>query len=64
MQMQTSRFKPAAVPAVLPIGLYPTLDSLQQVYELADSALPILTKNSLRALLGTLHNTLLKQLNH
>lgn len=57
---------PAVVPTVLPVGLtlYPTLDSLQQVYDLADSSLPILTKNSLRALLGVFHNTLLKQLNH
>lgn len=58
--------QPATLRAVPPVGLsiYPTLDSLQQVYDLADSSLPILTKNSLRALLGVFHNTLLKQLSH
>ena len=62
-----SPFKPAAVlRTVLPVGmpLYPTFDSLEQVYDMADSSLPILTKNSLRALLGTFQNTLLKQLSH
>lgn len=58
--------QPATLRAVLPVGqsIYPTFDSLQQVYDLADSSLPILTKNSLRALLGVFRNTLLKQLSH
>lgn len=65
--LMTSRSnQPATLRVVQPVGLsiYPTLDSLQQVYDLADSSLPILTKNSLRALLGVFHNTLLKQLSH
>ena len=65
--MQTSRSnQPAPLRGVPPVvmSLYPTLNSLEEVYELADSSLPILTKNTLRALLGTFQNTLLKQMSH
>ena len=57
-----SKAHPPSQVVVMP--LYPTFDNLQQVYELADASVPILTKNSLRALLGTFQNTLLKQLSH
>lgn len=40
--------------------LYPTMGSLQDVIDLADSKLPITNKNELFALLMIYHNTLLK----
>ena len=45
------------------MGLFPTLGSLQEVLELADSRLPITNRNELNSLLFTYHNTLLKTLN-
>lgn len=44
------------------MGLFPTLGSLQEVVDLADSRLPIMSKNELTSILFTYHNTLLKQL--
>ena len=44
----------------VPMALFPTLGSLQEVHDLADSKLPILTKNELSSLLNTYHNTLLR----
>lgn len=43
-----------------PMGLFPTLGSLQEVVDFADSKLPITDKNDLFSLLMTYHNTLLK----
>lgn len=43
------------------MGLFPTLDSLQQVVDLAHSQLPLECKNQVTAILATYHNTLLKQ---
>ena len=53
---------PAALRAVHQ-GLFPTMDSLQSVVDLADSKLPITTKNEVYTLLMTFQNTLLSQLN-
>lgn len=66
--MSPSSTKPTcSTPAVpllpKPQGLFPTLGSLQEVHDLAESRLPILNKNDIVTLLGTYHNTLLKQLN-
>jgi hypothetical protein len=49
-------------PALRPVhmGVFPTLGSLQECVELADSKLPITDKNELFSLLMTYHNTLLK----
>jgi hypothetical protein len=44
----------------VPMGLFPTMGSLQECVELADSKLPITDKNDLFSLLMTYHNTLLK----
>jgi hypothetical protein len=44
------------------MGLFPTLGSLQEVVDLADSKLPIKNRNELTTLLMIYHNTLLKQL--
>ena len=44
----------------VPMGLFPTLGSLQEVIDFADSKLPITDKNELFSLLMTYHNTLLK----
>lgn len=43
-----------------PMGLFPTLGSLQECVDFADSKLPITDKNDLFSLLMTYHNTLLK----
>lgn len=43
-----------------PMGLFPTMGSLQEVIDFADSKLPITDKNDLFTLLMTYHNTLLK----
>jgi hypothetical protein len=42
------------------MGLFPTLGSLQEVVDLANSMLPITSKNDMFSLLMTYHNTLLK----
>ena len=42
--------------------LFPTMGSLQEVVDYADSKLPIINKNDLCSLLMVYHNTLLKVL--
>lgn len=44
----------------VPMGVFPTMGSLQECVEYADSKLPITDKNELFSLLMTYHNTLLK----
>lgn len=44
----------------VPMPLYPAMNSLQEVVDLADSKRPIITKNELFSILMTYHNTLLK----
>lgn len=44
----------------VPMKLFPTMGSLQEVVDYADSKLPIVNKNDLCSLLATYHNTLLK----
>lgn len=44
----------------VPMVLFPTMGSLQEVVDYADSQLPVLNKNDLCSLLFTYHNTLLK----
>lgn len=46
-----------------PQPIYPTLGSVQEVIELAESKLPITGKNELYSLLMTFQNTLLKAIN-
>ena len=43
------------------MSLYPTLESTQEVVELANSKLPITCKNEMYSILMTYHNTLLKE---
>ena len=43
-----------------PLPIFPTMVSLQEVIDLAESRLPITDKNAMTALLATYHNTLLK----
>lgn len=45
-------------------GLFPTLGSLNEVIDLANSKMPITCHNELHSLLMTYHNTMLKQLSH
>ena len=47
-------------PTIEPMSLYPTLDNLQAVVDLAESVLPIHNKNTLVGMLYCYHNTLLK----
>lgn len=42
------------------MGVYPTLDKLQDVIDLAQSMLPIAKPNDMAAILYTYHNTLLR----
>lgn len=42
------------------MALFPTMGSLQEVIDFADSKLPITNKNELSSLLFVYHNTLLK----
>jgi hypothetical protein len=44
----------------VPMALFPTLGSLQEVVDLANSMLPITSKNDMFSLLMTYHNTMLK----
>ena len=45
-----------------PKPVFPTMGSLQEVIDLAESRLPITNKNDLTAILATYHNTLLNAL--
>lgn len=47
----------------VPMNLFPTMGSLQEVVDFGDSKLPITNKNELYCLLMIYHNTLLKRLN-
>lgn len=47
----------------VPMAVFPTFGSLQEVVDFADSKMPITDKNELFSLLMTYHNTLLKQIN-
>lgn len=47
----------------VPMPVFPTMGSINEVVELAESKLPITDKNELFSLLMTFQNTLLKQLN-
>lgn len=42
--------------------LFPTMGSLEEVIDFAESKLPITNRNDINALLMTYHNTLLSQL--
>ena len=51
-----------AVLRTVPMTVFPTLDSLDDVVTLAQSKAPVISKNEVYSLLMTYHNTLLKQL--
>lgn len=69
MQPMTNKLKlfsqvsdcPSALRAV-PMALFPTMGSLQEVVDFAESKLPITNKNDINTLLMTFQNTLLKEL--
>lgn len=44
-----------------PMGLFPTMESLQEVIDLANSQLPVKTPNVMLGLMMSYHNTLLSQ---
>ena len=47
---------------LIPMGVYPTLGSLKEVMDYAESKLPVTNKNEMTAILYTYHNTLLKKI--
>ena len=47
---------------VLSMGIYPTMESIQEVIALAESKLPITDSNEMYSLLMTFQNTLIKYL--
>lgn len=53
--------KPAALRAV-PMGVFPTMGSLQEVVDYAESKIPVMNKNDMTSLLMIYHNTMLKVL--
>lgn len=57
--LETLKNSAATSKAPAPMGLFPTMDSLESVYDLAMSQLPVMTPNQMVSLLGTYHNTLL-----
>ena len=46
----------------VPMTLYPTMGSLQEVVNLATSRIPVVHQNEMVSILMTFQNTLLKQL--
>ena len=46
----------------LSMGIYPTMESIQEVIQLAESKLPITDSNEMYSLLMTFQNTLIKYL--
>lgn len=46
----------------VPMGLFPTMGSLQEVLDYAETKVPVTSRNDLYALLMTYHNTLLHSL--
>ena len=46
----------------VPMSLYPTMGSLQEVVNLATSRIPVVHQNEMVSILMTYQNTLLKQL--
>ena len=56
--MRTNKQQPQIL--AVPMTLFPTFGSLQEVVDFAESKLPITDKNDLFSLLMAYHNTLLK----
>lgn len=56
--------KPTRTPVLrtVPMNLFPTMGSLQEVVELAESKIPVTSRNEMISLLMTYHNTMLAQL--
>ena len=46
----------------VPMPLFPTMRAIEDVIDLGEANLPITSKNELITILGTYHNTLLKEL--
>lgn len=59
--MKNRKQQEPALRAVV-MGLFPTMNTLDDVVALAESQLPITDPNKLRTLMFTYHNTLLKEI--
>jgi len=55
--------QPKAALRAVPMNIFSTLGSLQEVIDLAESRLPIINKNDITVLLMIYHNTLINTLN-
>ena len=55
--------QPIKVLQAVPMSLYSTYKTLQEVLDMAESKLPIATKNDLHVVLMSYHNSLLHQIN-
>jgi len=62
IEVATDPELPSQIP-LTPMNVFPTMGSLQDVVDLAEASLPIVSKNEIVALLAMYHNTLLKELN-
>ena len=51
--------QPTAALRAVPMPLFPTMGSLQEVVALAESQMPLVNKNTVMGILFTYHNTLL-----
>jgi hypothetical protein len=58
--MPKDDLRPAIRP--VPMNLYPTMNSLRDVVDYANSQLPVTVQNQLFAILATYHNTLIAEL--
>lgn len=47
----------------VPMSIYPTMGSLQEVIDFAKAQLPITNENTLMSIIGSYHNSLLKVIN-
>ena len=61
--MSASQVKKTGISPV-PMGIFPTMDSLQDVVEYAQTKVPVESKNEMTGILMTYHNTLLKVIDH
>lgn len=63
MTKGTNFTKPTPALRAVPMTLFPTMESLEDVVEMAMSKTPVVSKNEMQTVLMTYHNTLLSVIN-
>ena len=58
--MPKTQFKPQPQIKPVPMGIFPTMDNLQDVVDYAHTKVPVGSNNEITGILMTYHNTLLK----